>query len=102
MSALQSLMVRVKYSSSVSGYTAATLVPGKGRATASSTSCGHQALTRAAAKGLGVPESEVLLFELGTDKPVTWERHIGNERVTFDARLKGSTSQLNLLPGGAA
>lgn len=97
-----SLMVRVKYSSSVAGYTAATLVPGKGRATASATSCARQALTRAAAKGLGVPESEVLLFELGTDKPLLWERHVGNEWETFDARVKGSETQLNLLPGGAA
>ncbi len=97
-----SLMVRAKYSSSVSGYTAATLVPGKDRATASATSCAHQALTRAAAKGLGVPESEVLLFELGKDVPVAWERHVGPEWVAFDARVKGSTTQLNLLPGGAA
>jgi hypothetical protein len=81
---------------------AATLVPGKGRALASSTSCGHQALTRAAAKGLGVMDDQVLLFELGTDKPVPWERFIGPEWQTFDARVKGSVSQGNLLSGGAS
>jgi hypothetical protein len=102
MSKPTSLMVRAKYSSSVSGYTAVTVVPGKGRATASATSCAHQALTRAAAKGLGVAEDQVLLFELGTDVPVPWERWVGPEWVTFDARVKGSTTQLNLLPGGAA
>lgn len=96
-----SLMVRVKYSSSVAGYTAVTLlVPGKRRGTASATSCAYQAAACAAAKGLGVPESEVLLFELCSVEPVTPDRHVGPDWVVFDARVKGSETQLNLLPGG--
>ncbi|WP_395737439.1 hypothetical protein [Prosthecobacter sp.] len=97
-----SLMVRVKYSSSVAGYTACTMVAGAGRQSASSTSSAHQAATRAAAKGLGVTDSDVLLFESNTDKPVPWDSHVGNAWVAFDARVKGSTSQLSLLPGGAS
>lgn len=102
MNAPTSLMVRVKYSSGVSGFTACTCVVGKDRASASSTSCAHAAMTRAAAKGLGVPESEVLLYELGKDKLVPWDRHVGQEWQMFDARVKGSTTQLDLLPGGAS
>lgn len=100
MSKPASLRVRVKYSPSVSGYLATTVVVGKGREQASSTSCAFAALQRAAAKGLGVPEDQVLLFELGKDEPVRWERHVGNEWAAFDARVKGSSTQLDLLPGG--
>ncbi len=96
-----SIMVRAKFGPG-STYLASTMVAGKNREQASSTSCAHQALTRAAAKGLGVPEAEVLLCELGTDKPVPWERHVGPEWVAFDAYVKGSLTQLNLLPGGAS
>ncbi len=95
-----SLMVRVKCGPA-STYVASTMVVGKDRQQASSTSCAYQALVRAASKGLGVPESEVLLFEVGKDTPVTWERFVGPEWVAFDARLKGSATQLELL-GGAA
>lgn len=100
MSFPHSLMVRVKCGPG-SAYIASTMVVGKGREQASSTSCAHQALTRAAAKGLGVPESEVLLFELGTDTPVLWERWVGGEWQSFDARVKGSTTQLELIGGEA-
>ena len=93
-------MVRVKLGPG-STYLASTMVAGKDRQQASSTSCAHAALTRAAAKGLGVPEDQVLLFELGKDEPVKWERHIGSEWEAFDARVKGSTTQLELM-GGAS
>jgi len=96
-----SLMVRAKMGPG-STYLASTMVAGKDRQQASSTSCAHAALTRAAAKGLGVPEDQVLLFELGKDTPVPWERWVGSTWEVFDARVKGSTTQLNLLPGGAA
>lgn len=102
MSKPASIMVRAKYSSACSGYLATTMVVGKGREQASSTSCAHAALTRAAAKGLGVPEDQVLLFELGKDEPVAWGRHVGDEWEVFDARVKGSVTQLDLLPGGVS
>ncbi len=97
----ESLMVRVKLGPA-STYLASTMVVGKGRESASSTSCAAAALTRAAAKGLGVPEDQVLLYEIGTDRLVPWERFVGSEWVAFDARVKGTLSQLNLLPGGVS
>jgi len=100
MSYPHSLMVRAKCGPA-STYVASTMVVGKDRAQASSTSCAYQALVRAAAKGLGVPENEVLLFEVGKDTPVPWERWVGPEWVAFDARVKGSTTQLELM-GGAS
>ncbi len=101
MSQPNSIMVRVKCGAA-NTYLASTMVVGKGRETASATSCAHAALKRAAAKGLHVAEDQVLLFELGKEVPVPWERWVGSEWEMFDARVKGSTTQLDLLPGGVS
>jgi hypothetical protein len=99
MSLPTSLTVRVKLAPGCT-YLASTMVVGKGREQASSTSSAEQAARRAAAKGLGCAEDQISIT--GLNGVVFADVGIGGQWHAFDCAVKGSATQADLKLGGVS
>jgi hypothetical protein len=94
-----SIMVRVKLGPGCT-YLASTMIVGAGRKQASSTSSAESALRCAAAKGLACAEDQIVITPFnGSDLAGVG---IGGQWHAFDCAVKGTATQMDLLPGGAS